>query len=286
MAVLYLEDPADSLVLSQELQEKAAKLRALFAEMGSVAVAYSGGVDSTLVAKVAHDTLGDKMLAVIAVSESLGEGEYAQAVALLERHQIPFMSVATNEVHDPAYAANPVDRCYHCKQHVNSAILDVAQARGFACVADGFNADDVGDYRPGRKAGRELGVRSPLYEANFTKYDIRVLAQHYGLDNWDKPAMACLSSRVPYGMAITPEMLKQIDRAETYLRQMGFRQVRVRHHEALARIEAPMEEFDAMMGMRDAIVDALKQTGYTYVTLDLQGFRSGSANEALLQNRG
>jgi len=268
--------------LSPALREKYERLQAVLRDMGRVLIAYSGGIDSTLAAKVAYDTLGaDNALAVIAVSASLGQDEAREALDVLHEIGIPYLTVETNEVDDPRYAANPANRCYFCKEHVYDSLNDVAESRGFDVVIDGFNMDDTGDHRPGRKAGRERGVRSPLHEAEMNKADIRALARYLGLSNWAKPAMACLSSRVEYGTTITPAILRQIDNAERALRQLGFPELRVRHHDTLARIEIPESMIIQAITQRHEIVEAIKAVGYVYVTLDLQGLRRGSMNEAL-----
>ena len=268
--------------LANELRTKYACLKEILRAIGRAVVAYSGGVDSTLVAKVALDTLGsENVLAVLAVSPSLGKEEFRQALNLLSEIGIPYLTVETAEVDDPAYAANPINRCYFCKQHVYSALLEVARARGFETIVDGFNADDRGDYRPGRKAGRELGVRSPLAEAELGKDAIRALARYLKLNNWSKSSMACLSSRVEYGTIITPQILDRIDRAELALRKLGFDDLRVRHHDKLARIEVDEDAIERALACRDQIINAVKAAGYVYVTLDLQGLRHGSMNEGL-----
>lgn len=249
-------------------------------------VAYSGGVDSTLVAKIALEVLGAKnVLAVTAVSASLGAEEEREAIDTLNEIGVPFIRVETTELDDPRYAANPVNRCYFCKEHVYGALTDVARRHGFETVIDGFNAEDTADFRPGRKAGRELGVRSPLCEAGLNKDEIRRLARHLGLKNWAKPAMACLSSRVEYGTPITVQILTQVDQAERALRRLGFDDLRVRHHDKLARIEIDSQMIDRALASREEIIEAVKSAGYVYVTLDLQGLRHGSMNEGLV-NRG
>ncbi len=278
-----VDDIVTANALRPSLQEKYQRLQNLLREMGRVVVAYSGGIDSTLVAKVAFDTLGaDNTLAVIAISESLGRDEERDALTVLEEIGVPYLRVQTHEVEDPRYAANPANRCYFCKEHVYDALGDVAKANGFEVVVDGFNVDDTGDHRPGRQAGRERGVRSPLHEAGLNKGEIRSLARHLGLSNWAKPAMACLSSRVEYGTTITPEILRQIDDVERALHRMGFQELRVRHHDTVARIEVPGEALNQVLARRDEIVQAVKSAGYVYVTLDLEGLRRGSMNEVLL----
>lgn len=271
----------DTAHLSPTLSDKYAHLTSLVAKMGRVIVAYSGGVDSSLIVKVAYDTLGDDMLAAMAISESYSVTEKALALEILKEIGAPYELLRTGEVHDPRYAANPANRCYFCKQHLFEGLFELAAERDFSYITDGFNADDVGDHRPGRKAGRERGVRSPLYEAGLTKKDVRSLARYLGLSNWAKPAMACLSSRVAYGQRITPKILGQVEQAERALYALGLDQLRVRHHDNIARVEVLSEDMPQVLAQRDRIVADLKAAGYVYVTLDLQGFRSGSSNEAL-----
>jgi uncharacterized protein len=265
-----------------ELQGKYERLKNVIAGFKSVLVAFSGGVDSTLVAKVALNVLGaGRVLAAIAVSSSLGEAEERSAVDTLAEIGLSYISVETNEVEDQRYAANPINRCYFCKEHVYGALVSAARARGLGTVVDGFNAEDTVDFRPGRKAGRELGVRSPLHEAGFSKDDVRALARHLGLSNWDKPQMACLSSRVEYGIPITPKILWQIDRAENALRQLGFEDLRVRHHGRVARVEIEGAMLPTALARRDEIIQAVKAAGYHDVTIDPEGLRHGSMNEGL-----
>lgn len=271
--------------LPAHLQTKFERLKEIIAGCERVLVAFSGGVDSTLVAQLAVNVLGrDNVLAAIAISSSLGQDEQRDALRVLDEIGIFHVKVETNEVEDPRYAANPINRCYFCKEHVYAALTEVAREHGFETVVDGFNAEDTSDFRPGRKAGRELGVRSPLCEVGLSKDEIRSLARHLGLSNWDKPQMACLSSRVEYGIAITPKILSQVDRAEMALRRLGFNDLRVRHHDKLARVEVEQQMIPRALAQRDEIVAAVRAAGYTHVTIDLAGLRHGSMNEGFVKH--
>lgn len=270
--------------MSQDIQMKVASLKKSLQEMGSVIVAYSGGIDSTLMLKVAHDTLGERAVGITAVSASMPETEKEEAESIAREIGARHEWITSRETEDSRYLRNAPDRCFFCKSDVYDRLEVYAREHGYSFVVDGTNADDAGDHRPGRQAAAEHGVRSPLLEAGLTKEEIRLLARQYGLPNWDKPAAACLASRVPYGTLITLPILSQIEKAELKLRQMGFRQLRVRHHDQIARIELEEENFAKVMEQRSEIVRALKEIGYAYVTLDLAGFRSGSMNEVLKQN--
>lgn len=266
----------------RSVEEKLRDLREVIHGYESVVVAFSAGADSTLVAKVAADVLGERALAVTSASESLAERELREALEYAEALGIAHRVIYTNELSNPDYLANPTNRCYHCKTELYDHLVELAQQEGFATVANGLNLDDLGDYRPGLQAAKEHDVRAPLQEAGLTKPDVRAISKLLDVPTWDKPAMACLSSRVPYGESITPEILRQIDRAEQAIRDLGYRQLRVRHHGQVARIELPTELLVAFVTEHAAVVtEKLKALGYQYVSLDLQGFRSGSMNEVL-----
>jgi uncharacterized protein len=262
---------------------KETALERTLSSLGSVVVAYSGGVDSAYLAFVAGRTLGDRAWAVTADSASYPERHRAMAIQIAERFGLRHEIIRTHEIDRPEYRANPVDRCYYCKHELYAELSRMAAER-HATVVDGNNADDRGDYRPGRKAAREFGVRSPLDEVDLTKNEIRQLSKRAGLPSWDEPASACLSSRIPYHTEVTPEKLRMIERAESALRGLGFRVFRVRHHDELARIEIGREEmgraFEAEISA--TIVRELKAIGYRHVTLDLHGYRMGSLNEGVL----
>jgi uncharacterized protein len=263
------------------LQEKLTALRALIRSYGSAIVAFSGGVDSSVVLAIAKQELGDRVLAVTAHSPVYAQRELEAAQKLAQQLGVPHEIIFTRELDDPRYVNNPPTRCFHCKQELFSKLTELARARGFAHVLDGTNASDTQDFRPGMRALKEYTVCSPLLEIGLTKPEIREIARMLGLPTAEKPAMACLASRLPYGSAITPEKLRQIEHAEEFLFGLGLSQVRVRHHENMARIEVLPEEMPKVLAHRDAVATHLKKLGFRYVTLDLMGYRSGSMNEAL-----
>jgi pyridinium-3,5-biscarboxylic acid mononucleotide sulfurtransferase len=263
------------------MDEKLSQLHNLLTEMASVAVAYSGGVDSSLLLKVAHDVLGERAIALTADSPSMPRSELSIAKEVAAHIGAAHVCIPLSEMADERYRANSPERCYFCKMHTYDALIAYAREHGFCYIVDGNNADDLGDYRPGQTAAREQGVRSPFQEVGMTKSEIRSLSHALGLPNWDKPSAACLSSRIPYGTSITLEALAQIERAESFLHQQGFRQVRVRHHGQVARLELEPADFGRVLQFREPIIAALKEAGYTYVTMDLSGFRSGSMNQTL-----
>ena len=268
---------------SDVLAARAGRLREILSGYQSVLIAFSGGVDSAYLAIAAAEALGDRALAVTADSPSYPDTHRQLALSIARDFGFPHEVIHTAELERPEYRANPANRCYYCKDELYSRLSALARERGLAVVIDGNNADDRGDYRPGRQAAREHGVRSPLDEADLAKDDIRALARAAGLASWDEPASACLSSRIPYGQEVTNDALRQIERAESVLRDLGFRIFRVRHHDTTARLEIARAEMPRALepDVNARLVASLKALGYQYVSLDLQGYRLGSLNEAL-----
>ncbi|WP_068777114.1 ATP-dependent sacrificial sulfur transferase LarE [Paenibacillus sp. FJAT-26967] len=267
--------------IKESTRKKDRKLGEILRSMERVMVAFSGGVDSTFVLKRAQQELGSQVLAVTAASETFPSREFDAAVCLAEEMGVKLWATEVKELDNAEFAANNPDRCYHCKTGLYTHLREIAAEKGYPYVLDGSNVDDLGDYRPGLQAKNEQGVRSTLQEAGLTKEEIRQLSRELGLPTWNKPSFACLSSRIPYGTRIEKWKIDQLDEGEYFLSRLGLYQVRVRHHDKLARIEVMPEEMALVIENRDAVYKKFKELGFAYVTLDLQGYRTGSMNEVL-----
>ncbi len=280
-----INSPED--VLDAEMQAKYERLQALLRDMESVLVAYSGGVDSALLLKVAYDVLGERAVGTIAASPAYAEEETQEAIETARQMGVPLITLETHELEDERYARNDFNRCYFCKTELFTQLEPLARQHNLRYIAYGMNKDDIGDFRPGQRAAREFGVRAPLKEAEMGKREIRAVARMLGVPVWDKPSMACFSSRIPYGSKVDVASLQMIYKAEKVLRDLGFRQVRVRHHDKLARIEVERSELLRLIDeeISRKVTDSLRHIGYTYVTVDLLGYRTGSMNEGFFKRK-
>jgi len=267
----------------ETLDVKLERLHSLLTDMGGVVIGYSGGVDSTMLAAVAKKILGDRALCVLASSETYPASEVREALETAAKLGIGVIRIDTDELKNDAFAANTPDRCYFCKTELFGKLIEIGKDHGIRWVADGANLDDLDDYRPGSRAAAQLGVRSPLREAGLTKNDIREISKRMDLPTWNKPSFACLSSRIPYGTRIEPDVLLRLEAAERFMKELGFRQVRVRHHGDIARIEVEPEEIvrAASPEIRKQVTEKFKELRYLYITLDLGGYRMGSMNAVL-----